>query len=483
MLVYVGGIILLIVAYFTYAKYLDKVVGVNQDRKTPAFTRTDGVDYVPMATWKVYLIQLLNIAGLGPIYGAVQGALWGPTAYLWIIFGCIFAGAVHDFVSGMVSLKHEGGTIAEIHGLYLGKTIQQIMRVFTIVMMILVGVVFVAGPALLLSMLTKNTFLTYGVWVALVFLYYFLATILPIDVLIGKIYPLFGACLLIMAIGVGGGMLFGGYQLPTFTLANLHPSKTPVWPAMFITIACGAISGFHATQSPLMARCMKNEKNGRPVFYGAMITEGIIAMVWATVGMAFFKGGLPELAKQLAEGGPNGVVYNACMTIMGTVGGILAIIGVVVCPITSGDTAFRGARLIFADVFKIDQKPVWKRLAIAVPMFAIGIVLNFVDFNILWRYFGWANQTLAMVTLWACSVFLYKYKGQHHWITTIPALFMTVVTSSYIYTQKIGFNIPIQIGNILGIVTAIVVLVCFLVFGTKYARKIPDINEKQETVA
>lgn len=483
MLVYVGGIILLIVAYFTYAKYLEKVVGVNQDRKTPAFTKTDGVDYVPMATWRVYLIQLLNIAGLGPIYGAVQGALWGPTAYLWIIFGCIFAGAVHDFVSGMISLKHEGGTIAEIHGLYLGKTIQQIMRVFTIVMMILVGVVFVAGPALLLSMLTKNTFMTYGVWVALVFLYYFLATILPIDVLIGKIYPLFGACLLIMAIGVGGGMLFGGYQLPTLTLANLHPSKTPLWPAMFITIACGAISGFHATQSPLMARCMKNEKNGRFVFYGAMITEGIIAMIWATVGMAFFKGGLPELAKQLAEGGPNGVVYNACMTIMGTVGGALAVIGVVVCPITSGDTAFRGARLIFADIFKIDQKPIWKRLAIAVPMFAIGIVLNFVNFDILWRYFGWANQTLAMVTLWACSVFLYKYKGQHHWITTIPALFMTVVTSSYIYTQKIGFNMPIQIGNILGLVTAVVVLVCFLVFGTRYAKKIPDIDEKQETVA
>lgn len=431
----------------------------------------------------MYLIQLLNIAGLGPIYGAVQGALWGPAAYLWIIFGCIFIGATHDFVSGMISLKHDGGTIAEIHGMYLGKTIQQIMRVFTILMMILVGVVFVAGPALLLSMLTKNSFMTYGLWVGLVFLYYFLATILPIDVLIGRIYPIFGACLLIMALGVGGGMLFGGYTLPTLTLANLHPSHAALWPAMFITIACGAISGFHATQSPLMARCIKNEKNGRSVFYGAMITEGIIAMIWATVGMAFFKGGLPELAAALKAGGPNGVVYNTCMTIMGPIGGVLAIMGVVVCPITSGDTAFRGARLIFADIFKINQKPILTRLAIAVPMFAIGIALNFVDFNILWRYFGWANQTLAMVTLWACSVYLYKYKGQCHWLTTLPAMFMTVVTASYIYTQKIGFRMPLRVGNVLGMITAIVVLACFLVFGTKYAKKIPSVYEEKQTAA
>jgi carbon starvation protein CstA len=479
MLIYLGGIILLIVAYFLYSKFLGKVVGLNPNRKTPAFTKADGVDYVPMATWRVFLIQLLNIAGLGPIYGAVQGALWGPAAYLWIIFGCIFAGAVHDFVSGVISLRHEGGTIAEIHGAYLGKTIQQIMRVFTIVMMILVGVVFVAGPALLLSMLTKGSFFDYTVWVIVVFVYYFLATVLPIDVLIGKIYPIFGACLLIMAVGVGGGMLFGGYDLPKITLANLHPGNVAIWPAMFITIACGAISGFHATQSPLMARCMKNESHARPVFYGAMITEGIIAMIWATVGMAFYKGGLPELAAQLKAIGPNGVVYDASMTLMGSVGGVLAVIGVVVCPITSGDTAFRGARLIFADIFKIDQKNVLKRFAIAIPMFVVGIILTQVNFDILWRYFGWANQTLAMVTLWACSVFLYKYKGQYHWITTIPALFMSVVTFSYIFTQKIGFNMSIQLGNILGIAAAVIILVCFLVFGTKYAKKIPEIKDEQ----
>lgn len=477
MLIYVGGIILLVVAYFTYGKYLDKVVGINPNRKTPAYTKTDGIDFVPMKTWRVFLIQLLNIAGLGPIYGAVQGALFGPAAYLWIIIGCIFAGAVHDFVAGYISLRHDGGTIAEIQGRYLGKTIQQIMRVFTIVMMILVGVVFVAGPALLLSMLTAGTFFNYTVWVIVVFLYYFAATVLPIDVLIGKIYPLFGACLLIMAVGVGGGLIWGGYPMPQFTLANLHPTAA-LWPVMFITIACGAISGFHATQSPLMARCMKNEKHSRPVFYGAMITEGIIAMIWATVGMAFYKGGIPELAAQLAKIGPNGVVYNASMTMMGSVGGVLAILGVVVCPITSGDTAFRGARLIFADIFKIEQKSYWKRFAIAIPMFAIGVVLTQVNFDILWRYFGWANQTLAMVTLWACSVYLYKYKGQHHWLTTVPATFMTIMTFTYIFSQKIGFGLNANLSNILGVITGAVVLGCFLFFGTKYAKSIPDLKDE-----
>jgi len=480
MLMYLGGIILLVIAYFTYAKFLEKMLGADPNKKTPAYTKNDGVDYVPMATWRVYLIQLLNIAGLGPIYGAIQGALFGPAAYFWIIIGCIFGGAVHDFVSGMISLKHDGATIAEVHGTYLGKTIQQVMRVFTIVMMILVGVVFVAGPALLLSMLTKGTFFNYTVWVIVVFAYYFLATVLPIDILIGKLYPIFGACLIIMAVGVGTGIIVGPYTMPAFTLANLNPAKVPIWPAMFITIACGAISGFHATQSPLMARCMKNEKNGRPVFYGAMISEGIIAMIWATVGMAFYKGGLPELAKQLTAIGPNGVVYNACFTMMGSIGGIIAVIGVVVCPITSGDTAFRGARLIFADIFHIEQKSVWKRFAIAIPMFVIGIILTQVDFQILWRYFGWANQTLAMVTLWACSVFLYKYKGSLHWITTIPAMFMTMVTATYIYTQKIGFHMPMQAGVILAVVTTAVFLTCFMVFGTKFAKTIPTVEDSNK---
>lgn len=467
------GIILLIIGYFTYGKFMEKVIGIDPGRKTPAYTKADGVDFVPMPTWKVFLIQLLNIAGIGPIYGAIQGALWGPAAYLWIVFGCIFAGAVHDFVSGMMSVRHDGGTIAEIHGIYLGKSLHQIMRVFTVVMLVLVGVVFVAGPALLLSMLTKNSFFTYGIWVAIVFLYFFLATILPIDVLIGRLYPIFGAILVIMAVGVGGGMLLEGYKIPAITLANMHPGKVSMWPGLFITIACGAISGFHGTQSPLMARCLKTEKDGRKVFYGAMIAEGIIAMIWATVGLAFYKGGLPELANVLNTSGPSAVVYNSSMAIMGGIGGVIAVLGVVVCPITSGDTAFRGARLIAADTFKIDQKPILKRLFIAIPLFAVGILLSQINFDVLWRYFGWANQTLAMVTLWACSVFVYKHKGNYHWITTIPAMFMTVLTSSYIYTQKIGFNLPTTLGIILGFITMVVCLVCFLVYGTKYAKKIP----------
>lgn len=480
---FVLGVVLLILGYLLYGKFVEKVFGVDPNRKTPAYTKTDGVDYVPMPTWRVFLIQLLNIAGTGPIFGALQGALWGPAAYYWIVLGCIFGGAVHDFMSGMIMVRHDGCSISEYHGIYLGKTIQQIMRVFTIVLLLLVGVVFVTAPAMLLSMLTAHTLFNKTVWVAIIFLYYFLATILPIDVLIGRLYPIFGACLIIMAVGVGGGMLFGGYHIPALTLKNMNPTGAPIFPGLFITIACGAISGFHGTQSPLMARCLKSEKDGRKVFYGAMIAEGIIAMIWATVGLAFYKGGLPELAKQLTKVGPNGVVYNSCFATMGAVGGVLAVLGVVICPITSGDTAFRGARLLIADIFKIDQKPVLRRFLIAIPLFACGIILSGVNFDVLWRYFGWANQTVAMVSLWAASVYLYKYKGNYHWITTLPAVFMTVVTASYIYTQKIGFRLPRTTGIGLALATAVIFFVCFMVFGTKYAKKIPDINNSVSKVA
>lgn len=480
---FILGVVLLIVGYFVYGKFVDKVIGSDENRKTPAYTKGDGVDYVPMSTWRVFLIQLLNIAGTGPIFGALQGAVWGPAAYFWIVLGCIFAGAVHDFVSAMIMVRHDGCSISEYHGIYLGKPIQQIMRVFTVVLLLLVGVVFVTAPAMLLSMLTKGTVFNKTVWIALIFLYYFLATVLPIDVLIGRLYPIFGACLIIMALGVGGGMLFGGYNIPALTLANLHPNKTPLFPGLFITIACGAISGFHGTQSPLMARCLKTEKDGRKVFYGSMIAEGIIAMVWATVGMAFYKGGLAELSSQLASVGPNGVVYASCMATMGAIGGVLAILGVVVCPITSGDTAFRGARLLIADVFKVDQKPIMKRFVIAIPLFAVGIIVSRVNFDILWRYFGWANQTFAMVSLWAASIYIYKYRGNYHWITTIPAMFMTLVTMAYIYTQKIGFNMPRTIGIVLALVTMVIFFVCFMVFGRKYAKKIPNINKSETTAA
>jgi carbon starvation protein CstA len=483
MAIYVGGILLLIISYFTWAKFLEKMMGINYDRPTPAYTMTDGVDYIPMSTWRVYLIQLLNIAGLGPIFGALQGALWGPAAYLWIIFGCIFGGAVHDFVSGVISLKHKGASLSELHGIYLGKTIQNIMRIFIVIMLVLVGVVFVKGPADLLNlMVTKQGIhINYYFWISVIFSYYLLATMLPIDKIIGKIYPLFGLALLIMVFGVGIGIAAEGYKIPAFTLQNLHPKGIPIWSTMFITIACGALSGFHATQSPMMARCLKTEKHARLVFYGAMASEGLIAMVWATVGMAFYKGGTPELAAALANGGPNAVVYNSCVTLMGVFGGILAVLGVIACPITTGDTAFRAARLMLAEILNVDQKPILRRFYLAITLFAVAIALTFIDFGLLWKYFAWSNQVLGTVTLWACSVFLYKYKGQYHWITTLPALFMTGVTTSFILTQPIGFNLDPNTGNWINLVWMVLLLGLFLIWGTQHAKRIPVVElEKTE---
>ena len=482
MWIYLGGIALLILSYFTWAVFLEKVFTIDRTRQTPAYRKSDGVDYVALPTWKVYLIQLLNIAGLGPIFGALQGALWGPAAYLWIIFGCIFGGAVHDYMSGMISHKHDGASISEIHGMYLGRYIQQGMRVFTIVMMVLVGVVFVTGPAKLMAMITPDFFYfkSYYFWIVVIFIYYFLATVIPIDKIIGRIYPIFGLALLIMVIGVGVGIIVKGYTFPPFTLKSMHPQGIPIWTTMFITIACGALSGFHATQSPLMARCMKNEKHGRVVFYGAMVSEGMIAMVWATVGMVFYRNGIPELFASLNNGGPNTVVYNSCIYLMGPIGGVLAILGVVACPITTGDTAFRAARLTVAEIFNIDQRQYMKRFLIAIPMFATGIWLCSIDFSLLWRYFAWMNQFLGMVTLWACSVYLYKYKGNYHWITTFPAIFMTAVTVTYILTQKIGFNLPIHTGSLVNIFITTGFLVLFLTLGVQYSKRIPVLAENIE---
>lgn len=478
MLVYIGGIILLITAYFTWGKFIEKILAIDPRNQVPAYSMQDGVDYVPLPTWKVYLIQLLNIAGLGPIFGALQGVLWGPAAYLWIIFGCIFGGAVHDFVSGVMSLKHKGASLPELHGIYLGNTIKNIMRVFIIVMMILVGVVFVKGPADLLNLLFTNQGINLNTtfWIVAIFIYYLIATLLPIDKIIGRIYPIFGIALLIMVFGVGIGIIIEGYKIPSFTLENLHPKQIPIWSTMFITIACGALSGFHATQSPMMARCIKNEKKSRFVFYGAMISEGLIAMVWATVGMAFYKGGINELAQALASGGPNTVVYQACVTIMGTFGGILAVLGVVVCPITTGDTAFRAARIILADIVKIEQKQIAKRLMIAIPMFMVAVYLTFIDFSTIWKYFAWCNQVLGAVTLWACSVFLYKYRGNYHWITTIPALFMTSVTTTFILTQPIGFNLNYNLGIWINLGVTVSLLLIFLFIGTRFSKTIAEVK-------
>ncbi|MGL4652294.1 carbon starvation CstA family protein [Cetobacterium sp.] len=453
MISFIGSLIALILGYVIYGKYVEKVFGVS-DKETPAVRLADGVDYVELDWKKAFLIQFLNIAGLGPIFGAVAGALWGPAAFLWIVFGCIFAGATHDYLSGMLSVRHDGATIAEIVGHYLGDNAKKLMRVFSVVLLVLVGVVFVNGPAGILENMTSISSLT---WVAVIIAYYMLATVLPVDKLIGKIYPIFGASLIIMGIGIGGGLIFQGYNIPEISLVNLHPKGTSIYPYLFITIACGAISGFHATQSPLMARCMKREKEGRRVFYGSMIAEGVIALIWAAAAMSFFGG-----TEGLMNAGPAGVVVNVISnSILGKVGGALALLGVVACPITSGDTAFRSARLAIADAINYKQGPIKNRFMIAIPLFTVGIGLCFIDFAIIWRYFAWSNQTLATIALWAGAVYLAK-EDKNHWIATIPATFMTAVVTTYILIAPEGFRLSETIGYVAGIIGAVVALGLFL---------------------
>jgi carbon starvation protein CstA len=466
------ALVLLIVGYFTYGVFVEKIFKPDTRRDTPALTINDGVDYVPLDWKKVFLIQLLNIAGLGPIFGAIAGALWGPVAFLWIVVGSIFAGAVHDYFSGMLSVRNNGSSVSEIVGKYLGPFMKKVMIVFSVVLLILVGTVFMTGPAKLLATLTPK-FLNTNFWLIIIIFYYFLATILPVDKIIGRIYPLFGLVLIIMAVGIGGGIIVKGYHLPELTLANLHPAKLPIWPLMFVSIACGAISGFHATQSPLMARCLKDEKYGRNVFYGAMIAEGVIALIWAAAGLAFYNG-TPGLAEAIKAGGPGGVVHTVSLSLLGGFGGILAILGVIVCPITSGDTAFRSARLTIADYLNFNQKKIFSRLSIAIPIFAIGATLSQVNFDIIWRYFAWSNQTLAMTVLWAASVYLVKFKLPH-WITSIPATFMTAVTLTYILVAPEGLKLPATASYPVGIVTALFVLGIFLAFSFKTKNTV--INE------
>mgnify|MGYP005984368571 CR=1 FL=1 len=430
---------LLIIGYFVYGKIVDNTFGPD-DRETPAVRINDGVDYVVMPQWKLFLVQLLNIAGLGPIFGALQGALWGPVVFLWITFGTIFAGGVHDYFSGMMSERNDGASIAEVTGRYLGPVMQNIMRVFSVVLLIMVGTVFAVGPAGLIVTLCKNSGMsglltTTLFWLIIILVYYFIATFISIDAIIGKIYPVFGICLIIMAVGV----IFGIFTNPAYTIpeiwanfSNMHPSGTPIWSFMFITVACGAISGFHSTQSPLMARCMKSEKQGHFVFYGAMVSEGIIALVWAAAGCAIYTG-----ADLLAMGGGGSTtVYDVCSKTMGGVGIALAMLGVIACPITSGDTAFRSARLVLADWFHIEQKSIKGRLMLCIPVLGIGAILGVgnalgkIDYTIIWRYFSWTNQTLAMIVLWAASMYLF-YEKKNYWITAVPATFMSAVSITY----------------------------------------------------
>ncbi|MBO4707154.1 MAG: carbon starvation protein A [Elusimicrobiaceae bacterium] len=466
---------LLILSFFTYGKYVERVFSPTH-AKTPAIRFSNGVDYVPMPLWRMVLVQLLNIAGLGPVFGAISGALWGPSVFLWITLGTIFAGAVHDFACGFLSLRHDGQSVAEITGIYLGPRVKMCMRIFSIVLLVMVGTVFAVGPANLLVFLFKGhaaqgSFLTNTYfWLALIFLYYFLATFLPIDKIIGRVYPLFGICLIVMALGVTGGMFAQGYNVPEITLQNLHPAHLPIWPLMFVTVACGAISGFHATQSPLMARCITSEYQSRQVFYGAMVMEGIIALIWAAAGCAIYEktGGLMTgLQEMLKSGGQAGVVYDICLKTIGPLklagisfGLLFVMIGVIICPITSGDTAFRASRLVLADWFKVDQKPFLKRLRLSVPLLLAGIIISQLPYDVIWRYFSWSNQTLAMIVLWAATVYLHG-KKQNYFITLIPAIFMTAVSSTYFLIAPECLHLPAYIAWPLGLILTTVLSTYF----------------------
>ncbi len=466
----------LIGGYFIYGLLMERIVGLDPHRKMPALTHRDNVDFMPLPAWKVFLIQFLNIAGLGPIFGAIMGIMFGPAAFLWIVLGTIFGGAVHDFMSGVISIRRDGASLPEIVGEQLGMSVKQVMRGFSLLLMILVGAVFVMTPATLIASMTPDA-LGVTFWIGIIFLYYMLATILPIDKLIGNLYPLFGAALLFMALGIMYMLIFGGVEIPhemSAGLYNRHPGAdaTPIFPMMFVSIACGAISGFHATQSPMMARCMTNEKLARPIFYGAMVCEGIVALIWAAAAISF-TGGYDELAAFMADparGGAAGLVHSISIEWLGVAGGVLAMLGVVAAPITSGDTALRSARLIAADFMGFDQSKLWKRLGVSVPIFAVSFVIMMIDFNVLWRYFAWCNQMLSVFTLWAITVWLsrdcrVKVGGLFSawWLTLIPAMFMTVVCVSYILfaPRPEGFGLPYEASLGAGLLTSLLLALLF----------------------
>ena len=468
----------LIVGYLLYSRVAEKVFAPD-DRQTPAVAINDGVDCVPMKTWKAFLIQLLNIAGTGPIFGALMGAVFGPIVFLWIVFGSILGGAVHDYMSGMISSRHQGASIAELSGTYLGKAAKWIMRVFSVALLVLCGTVFVTSPAGLLDRLTPD-WMNGTFWAIVILIYYLLATLLPIDKLIGKLYPVFGVLLIVMAGAVIGGIVFSGgkYSIPEISLTNLHPEGTPVWPYMFITVACGAISGFHATQSPMIAKCIRTEKEGRTVFYGAMIAESVIALVWAAAGVSFY--GTTQLLNEALKGGASNVVYEISTGVLGVFGGVLAVAGVIICPITSGDTAFRSARLILAETFKLEQKKIKNRLFITIPLLAVGGLLTWYalvndnGFQIIWRYFSWSNQTLAMIALWVSTAYLLK-KCKYRFgslLTALPAAFMSAVSMTYILTSQEGFRLSTAIAYPAGAAFAGILLVVYIVFLIKNIRSL-----------
>ena len=500
MVTFIASLLLLVLGYVLYGAFVDKVFGADSQRQTPCYALQDGVDYMPMPTWKVFLIQFLNIAGTGPIFGAILGILFGPSAYLWIVLGCIFGGAVHDYMSGMISLRENGASLPELVGDELGSAARFALRVLSLVLMILVGAVFVTTPAGLLanliggdSVLGENLF-----WVILIFAYYLLATLLPIDKLIGRIYPIFGIALLLMALGLVYGIFANAGDMPEITEAfsNHHPtSKMPIFPGLCIKIACGAVSGFHATQSPMMARCLKNEKFGRPIFYGAMVTEGLVALIWAAAaikfassfdvtrfGMTGDEAPYEKLWALMTNGGtsnanPAVLVNILCTTWLGKVGAVLAILGVVAAPITSGDTALRSARLIAADFMHYKQNKIYKRLILSLPIFVISGVFMFINFDILWRYFAWFNQSLAVMTLWAITVWLTRRsaaegtKKYAFLVSLVPAVWMTIVCTTYILIAPEGFQLHHFIAYLLGGIITLSVLVWYIIWAKKqFAR-------------
>ncbi|GAE25503.1 carbon starvation protein A [Halalkalibacter wakoensis JCM 9140] len=457
MITFLVSIALLIIAYFTYGKVIEKMFGVKEARPTPAYSMKDGVDYIPMGTNRNSLIQLLNIAGVGPIFGPIMGALYGPVAFIWIVVGCIFAGAVHDYLTGMISIRNKGAHLPQLAGKFLGKPMKHIVNAIAVLLLLLVGTVFVTAPAGLLFNLMDGV-IALGIITAVIFAYYILATMLPVDKIIGKVYPILGALLVISAVGIGGMLIFTGAPIPELTLENMHPAGTAIFPILMITIACGAISGFHATQSPIISRTLQNEQNGRKVFYGMMIVEGIIAMIWAAAAMSLFYG--TDLAALIDQGGAGLVVSEVAFTLLGAIGGTLAVLGVIVLPITSGDTAFRSARMIIADYIKVPQLKITSRLWIALPLFVISFILTTMDFTLLWRYFGVTNAAISGIALFVGAMYLaiqYKF----HWVATIPAIFMTMVSLTFIFSAPIGFGLPMSTAYVAATVGTIIILALF----------------------
>lgn len=437
MITFIVCLAVLVAAYFLYGGALSRIAKLDKSADVPSKSMYDGVDYMPLPRWRIFLIQLLNIAGTGPIFGAILGACYGPVAFLWITLGGIFMGAMHDFFAGVISLRHGGKSLPETIGIYLGGGMRKFSLVVIPILMVLVGGVFIVTPSEILASMTNIPYLA---WVAIIIVYYFVATVMPVDKIIGKIYPLFGAALIIMALAMLGVVLFGGYDMPELTsLENMHykADKLPIVPTLFISIACGAISGFHATQSPLMARCMTSETQARPIFFGAMIAESIIALIWAAVAMAFF-GGVEGLNGWMAENGDKAglAVSTISVATLGVAGSILALLGVVAAPITSGDTAFRSARLIVADMLNFDQRPIWKRLAVSLPLFAAGVGIAFIDFDVIWRYFAWSNQALSVLTLWMITAWLMRRRSRFVLLALIPALIMTYICASFVFVSN-----------------------------------------------